>query len=104
MREKSLTDRLGTGHGRNESSPARYTRLVLAPEGPDPVPLQLTIDGTVLGIATNEDIIAAFAALGPAVPLHRLFVVHSLFGHRCSDFSDVESNSSPRVAASKQGP
>ena len=67
------------------------TRLVLAPEGPDPVPLQLTIDGTVLGIATNEDIIAAFAALGPAVPLHRLFVVHSLFGHRCSDVARMSA-------------
>jgi hypothetical protein len=61
------------------------TRLVLAQEGDEPLPLQLTLDGVVIGIAFSHEIVAAVAMLADTEIKHRLLVVHSLFGHRCSD-------------------
>ncbi len=61
------------------------TRLTLAAEDSVDLPLQLTLDGAVLGVAPGEDVIAGLGALDAAAVQYRLFIVHSLFGHRCSD-------------------
>ncbi len=65
------------------------TRLAFAPEDGAPLPLQLTLDGVVLGIVLASEIVAAAATLDDATIAHRLLVVHSLFGHRCSDVSGL---------------
>ena len=67
------------------------TRLLLAREDGEPLPLQLTLDGTVRGLAFSHEIIAAIAALDEASVAYRLLVVHSLFGHRCSDIARLSA-------------
>jgi hypothetical protein len=57
-------------------------RLALDPGGDEPEWLQLVLDGSFLGLATGEAVAAALAALPEHRAPSRLFVVHSLFGHR----------------------
>ena len=59
-------------------------RLTLAAEDAAPMPLQLAIDGRVLGVALSDEVVAALAGLDDSETGARLFIVHSLFGHRCS--------------------
>ncbi len=72
------------------------TRLTLAGEGDEPIPLQLTLDGTVMGIALSDEVVAALAGIGDDVVAVRYFVLHSLFGHRCSVLAALSEALRPR--------
>ena len=59
-------------------------RLTLDEEADTPAWLQVVLDGRFLGLATSDSVEAAMQALPEAVAPIRLFVVHSMFGHRAS--------------------
>jgi glycosyltransferase involved in cell wall biosynthesis len=54
--------------------------LGLAPDGPEPLWLNVILDGAVRGVATAGAAIVAFTALPPELP--KLLAIHSLHGHR----------------------
>jgi hypothetical protein len=59
-------------------------RLTLDGEDSAPSWLQLVLDGRLIGLASTDSLDEALLALPDSVAKVRLFVVHSLFGHRAS--------------------
>lgn len=65
-------------------SPA-IARLTFAPDTPDSPNaglLQVVLDGRFLGLSSESELLAALHGADKRHPLHRLLVVHSVFGHR----------------------
>ncbi len=68
---------------------ARFTFAPAAKE----VLLQVTLDGHFLGLAAESVVEAALGA--PFLPRHRLFVVHSVLGHRAAALARLAATLSP---------
>jgi len=65
--------------------------MTLAPDGPDPYYLHLTMDGVHLGAATGAELLQALASLAPELPELRRLVVHCLFGHSTGLLVDMHT-------------
>jgi hypothetical protein len=63
--------------------------LTIAAEDAMPMPLQLVLAGRSIGIALDSEVTAALAALPRDLLQVRLFIVHSLFGHRTSAIAAI---------------
>ena len=70
--------------------------LTLADEDAAPMPVQLILSGRPIGIALDAEVTAALADLPRDPAVTRLFVVHSLFGHRTSTVAALAAALEPR--------
>jgi hypothetical protein len=70
--------------------------LTLAPDCGHPTPLQLVLGGRTIGIALEDEVIAALGALPPELTAIRLFIVHSIFGHRTETLAALATAFAPQ--------
>jgi hypothetical protein len=70
--------------------------LTIAAEDAVPMPLQLVLGGRSIGIALDSEVTAALSALPRDLARVRLFIVHSMFGHRTSAIAAIAAALSPQ--------
>jgi hypothetical protein len=70
-------------------------RLTIAPPGGPPSTMQVVIDGAFAGLTTYATLERVLEALPPDAPPVRIFVVHSIFGHRVADLAALAGKMRP---------